>query len=322
MLHIRCGDDILENLNIAGLPGEKIRWANALCQGPTPDGLGPEEWRRVRAKHAEGFYGMPFQQGWELLRRQDENLDRAHDHNEVVLWFEHDLFDQIVLIYLLHWFVQRNLETKSLWLVCPDRHIGNMTPEELSMLFDGKSLVTSSQYSIARRAWTAFCAADPSAIVSLMANDDTSPLPHLDPAFRRHLQEFPSVENGLGWTEETALQIIAEGVTTPLDIFRALQRREERFWLGDAMFWPYLQALATVKNPLLRVEGAGPWPNRETPNSARKVFITDTGEAVLKGQRDHIALNGIDPWLGGVHLQGHDVRWRWDRDRQGLRHIH
>jgi hypothetical protein len=25
-----------------------------------------------------------------------------------------------------------------------------------------------------------------------------------------------------------------------------------------------------------------------------------------------VAVNGIDRWIGGVHLQGHHVPWRWD----------
>jgi hypothetical protein len=33
---------------------------------------------------------------------------------------------------------------------------------------------------------------------------------------------------------------------------------------------------------------------------------------VLAGGADQIALNGIDRWIGGVHLQGHHVPWRWD----------
>jgi hypothetical protein len=118
------------------------------------------------------------------------------------------------------------------------------------------------------------------------------------------------------------LQIIAEGITRPLDIFRELKRREERFWLGDAMFWPYLDSLATAQHPLLRVEGSGPWPSRGNPTSTREVFMTPAGEAVLGGQRDRIALNGIDRWLGGVHLQGYDVPWRWDREHRGLRFVH
>jgi len=33
---------------------------------------------------------------------------------------------------------------------------------------------------------------------------------------------------------------------------------------------------------------------------------------VLVGHADQIALNGIDRWIGGVHLQGHYVPWHWD----------
>ena len=43
------------------------------------------------------------------------------------------------------------------------------------------------------------------------------------------------------------------------------------------------------------------------------VTNTDTGREVLEGRADHMALNGIDRWLGGVHLKGGKVAWRWDR---------
>jgi hypothetical protein len=31
-------------------------------------------------------------------------------------------------------------------------------------------------------------------------------------------------------------------------------------------------------------------------------------------------LNGIDRWLGGVHLHGHKVEWRWDAAAGLLHH--
>ncbi|WP_256831125.1 hypothetical protein [Paenibacillus sp. Pae15] len=34
-------------------------------------------------------------------------LERYREHDEVVLWFEHDLFDQTLLIYLLQWLAAR-----------------------------------------------------------------------------------------------------------------------------------------------------------------------------------------------------------------------
>jgi hypothetical protein len=40
--------------------------------------------------------------------------------------------------------------------------------------------------------------------------------------------------------------------------------------------------------------------------------ITSDGRDVLAGRPDHIQLNGIDRWLGGVHLQGREAAWRWD----------
>ncbi len=43
--------------------------------------------------------------------------------------------------------------------------------------------------------------------------------------------------------------------------------------------------------------------------------ITDAGRDVLRGEADHIELNGIDCWRGGVHLHGHlqgQTIWRWD----------
>jgi hypothetical protein len=40
--------------------------------------------------------------------------------------------------------------------------------------------------------------------------------------------------------------------------------------------------------------------------------LTDTGQRVLAGQADQIAMNGIDQWIGGVHLWGYHVGRRWD----------
>ena len=40
--------------------------------------------------------------------------------------------------------------------------------------------------------------------------------------------------------------------------------------------------------------------------------LTGTGARLLAGEADQVALNGIDRWIGGVHLQGHRVPWRWD----------
>jgi hypothetical protein len=39
---------------------------------------------------------------------------------------------------------------------------------------------------------------------------------------------------------------------------------------------------------------------------------------VLRGQEDYIRLNGIDRWLGDVHLFGAEAAWRWDQEASRL----
>jgi hypothetical protein len=46
--------------------------------------------------------------------------------------------------------------------------------------------------------------------------------------------------------------------------------------------------------------------------------LTDAGARVLAGAADHVSLNGIDRWIGGVHLQGRHVPWRWDEGTETL----
>ena len=42
-------------------------------------------------------------------------------------------------------------------------------------------------------------------------------------------------------------------------------------------------------------------------------FLGDTyGFRTLAADADHVELNGIDRWVGGVHLHGEATPWRWD----------
>ena len=78
--------------------------------------------------------------------------------------------------------------------------------------------------------------------------------------------------------------------------------------MGDAPFWTYLDRLASAPRPLLRFVGATDTANFED----RSIVLTDDGACVGRGEADFVRLNGIDRWLGGVHLSGERSTWRWD----------
>jgi hypothetical protein len=39
---------------------------------------------------------------------------------------------------------------------------------------------------------------------------------------------------------------------------------------------------------------------------------------VLEGRADHVALNDVDRWIGGVHLSGRAVPWRFDEGTETI----
>ena len=117
MLHIHNGDSSAGTARKSSIPGEHLPWREALVCGPAPSGLSSEEFRSVRARHLAEAYGANIEKCELELRAQEDTLSDFADHEEVVLWFEHDLFCQIHLSYLLDWFAQRELGKTKLSLI-------------------------------------------------------------------------------------------------------------------------------------------------------------------------------------------------------------
>jgi hypothetical protein len=73
--------------------------------------------------------------------------------------------------------------------------------------------------------------------------------------------------------------------------------------------------MARAQIPLLHAEPADRRVDRETI-----LGLTDMGARVLAGAADHVTLNGINRWVGGVHLRGHHVPWRWNDATETITH--
>lgn len=89
--------------------------------------------------------------------------------------------------------------------------------------------------------------------------------------------------------------------------------REARPYLGDGWCFAVMDRLAQAPHPLLDI-----WPADAQVERATLLRLTATGARVLAGEEDHVTLNSVDRWIGGVHLTGRNVRWRWDEGRETL----
>ena len=117
MLHITNGDATVDRIRAAGLPGVVIAWRDVLHEGPVPAGLTLPELSEVRARFIAAQGWAPDEVVREEFAKRDAALAGFGAHEEVVLWFEHDLYDQLQLIQILDWFAGRDRGATALGLI-------------------------------------------------------------------------------------------------------------------------------------------------------------------------------------------------------------
>ena len=318
LLHILNGDSVRMTLERSQVPGAFAPYADVLHEGPVPFTTGTRATRetRVRWIAANGYAPYAFAMG--MAERWDAQVASYADYDEVVLWFEHDLFDQLLLVRHLDWFSRQDMGRTKLSLICigefpgfePFHGLGQLDEDQLASLLGTREPVSTAQFALGRTVWEAFTAADPTALAVAARDDRPSPLPFLRGALERFIEEYPALGTGLPRTERQILELLsAKGESSIGDLFVAYQRTEERVFMGDTTFWRRIRELAAGPVPLVRTEGDVSDP------PAGRAAITDAGKAVLAGDADWVALNGFDRWLGGTHLHvplGAEVPWRYD----------
>jgi hypothetical protein len=300
VLIITNGDCAVSALEAAGFSGPLLPWRDVLHDGPVSACLSLEALSKERAQFVADA-------GWGRLgeielafRRRDAELIGARRQEEVVLWFEHDLYDQLQLLQLLDWFAESERQPGKLSLILVDRYLAEHSGDRLRESFASRSTVTPVQLALGRAAWAAFTAPAPTEVAAFLERD-SSALPFLAGAFVRLLEEFPGIQDGLSRNERQILRLVDDGAIRPRDVFQRAQQLEEAPYLGDLSFLRYVRGMVQSKCPLLR---------ESVQDGDRAVCLTDDGEAVLRGELDWVAASVIDKWIGGVHLYNADV-WRW-----------
>jgi hypothetical protein len=312
VVHVVNGDCTAEPLAETELPGDILVWADALDQGPllpssSGPGTGDAEHRGARARFLASYDGATSGDAAAIenkLAGWDEAIDRAaQDAEEIVLWYEHDLFDQLALVRLLARFTARPRKA-TLSMVSIDHHpevpdfkgLGQLEPQQLAGLWPRRTPIGGEALDEAAATWTALCASDPRAVQYLARR--AKALPFLGPALWRWLEDLPSVGSGLARTEAELLRAVHRGATTVPAVMAEMQSSDRIYLVSDTV-------VKRTADRLLAL-GALTAPLGESP------VLTPLGEALWKGNRDRVAELGIDDWRGGVRLVGKGPVWRWD----------
>lgn len=325
MLHIVNGDVVGDMLKQGVVQGDVLVWREIYSAGPIFVNPSGENERGIRAGVLEHTLGIPAEKYLSGCEEQEEKLRGFKRYDEVVLWFEHDLFDQSMLAYLLHWLKTQKPGRVKLSLLCIGEFpgielfhgLGQLTPAQLKSLSGTWRNIGKEELELGSVLWQAYASSCPLELAECLEQNRealaSSAFPFAYEAFRAHLSRLPSVENGLGIVEQTTLEALQKGAKTIVELFRRVTDTLHVLGMGDLEYFRYLYALVQGEHPLVTIDGAVP-DFRQIPDLLhRQASLTTLGEQVLAGAADRITIQGIDQWFGGLHLQGHHVPWRWDK---------
>jgi len=293
VLHVLNGDATLAVFPPT-LPGERAVWRDIMVEGPAvDDGAERGAWLAPRLGVAAAEYERRWREGLAVLAR-------AGGDDDVVLWFEQDLFCAVNL-----WFVVSRLPPSTpLWLVFPPLSdtfagLGTLPASELTELFERRRRVDRDARGEAERLWRAYADTDP----TLLART-RSPLTFADEAIQLHLGRFPSAAHGVNETETTTLRALVAGPRPFPELFRDVTHApaQRRHGMGDVQY----AAIVRELRPLVAVDDVA------APFATWRVTLTHRGTDVLQGRLDGLAARTLDRWLGGVHLRPGEPSWRWD----------
>ena len=255
--HVVNGDSVARVLERSTLPGAVIVWRDVLHEGTVP----PGDAATVRRARAEFLSAAGFGTTAAILAGFEEAdaalLAALTPGRETVLWFEHDLHDQLQLIQILDRIAAHPARSSARLISVarfPGRErfagLGELSAAELAALWPNRGTIAAETFDVAVGAYAALRSPDPGALAAF-AREPHPGLPFLAAALRRLLEERPWAGEGLGRSERQILRAVAAGAHTPAEVFAATWRMEAAPYMGDAWVWRRIDALARGPRPLL-----------------------------------------------------------------------
>ena len=253
----------------------------------------------------------------EGARDEERRLAAAsRDYERVVLWLEHDRYDQFVLLRCLAWFAEHGAPPR-LELVGPNDFpgatrfvgLGQLPPEALRLLWERREPIGAEQLAFGRRAWTRSAR-------RIRARSRRSCA-----TARRCCPRSPArctgickscrrSEKGSASRTSCCCEALAESGAQRAGrlVGLVMHDRDPLPGLGDIGYDLALRELAALPEPLVLRSG-GHAPRRVASRRGRDHGF---GRAVLEGKRDWLELPLPERWVGGVRIAPEQRNWRWN----------
>tara|TARA_R110001632_G_scaffold55094_2_gene134909 strand:- start:13197 stop:14141 length:945 start_codon:yes stop_codon:yes gene_type:complete len=254
ILHITNGDSTTNYLKSLQIKGEYITWREMLCEGKTSIDVGSETFWKTRFEFLKSSYKITKKTFIDYTLKEYRNLCQKKNQQEIVLWFEHDLFCQINMIALLSW-LKKYRSGEKISLVCSGDVIGSekrlglsqLNKEQINTHYQNRVELTQDDIEYADYIWQLYCSDSPLRLETVYNFNPMSPFVYLTDAIAMHLKRFPSIENGLNSVENYIIQTAnASHPTSKNDLVSTLLKNQEVYGFGDLQYLQKIDRLKTL----------------------------------------------------------------------------
>ena len=213
ILHITNGDSLTQRLEEIDLEGEIVVWREMLCEGPTTSSVGDSNFIKVRKKFLAEKYDISPSDYEEKFVTQLKKLAAIDTYDEIILWFEFDLFCHINMLAAISYLLQ-NKKKEPLYLVCSGRVPGEkeliglseLTDRQLIKHYDSKIRLSEDDLDMAHFIWQLYCGNNPSKLKPEIRK--SSNFKYLSSCIRAHIERYPNIKTGLNVLETNILKLI------------------------------------------------------------------------------------------------------------------
>ena len=155
--------------------------------------------------------------------------------------------------------------------------------------------------------WSQFAGSDLQKLTSMLLDKDVAMLTQNSLGYL--LRRLPNRTNGLDEIDEKLLgHIVKQCPSAVRAVADAMGYDDTPDTVGDLYLFHRLKKFAspTLAHPLIKIDNPTGWMRNCT------VEVLPLAHEVLAGRANMIELNGLDDWLGGVHLTPDNIVYRED----------
>lgn len=290
LLHITNGDSFTERLKTLPFKGDIVTWREMLCEGKTLSSVGSESFWKTRFEFLNKNYRISKSWFVEKTLKEYRSLCNHKQQDQIVLWFEYDLFCQINMLAVLSWLktYRRHAEIS---LVCSGKEdnterlygLNELSDEQLTEIYERRIILSQDDIEYADYVWQLYCSDNPMRLENL-ADFDNFQFKYLSEAIKAHLQRFPTIKNGLNAVENTVLGVAREQKPkSKRDLIGKILQNQGFYGFGDSQY----ERMITTLKPLF--------------SSFNPVRLSTKGKAILeKRENFYSQLRDEDYYLGGA----------------------